>query len=68
MFFAATLGYPGEVVDLDWLRASTAADYLLQTLCVEGGPVTRLFHQALTDELLGRRRSRQGNPSSSGRR
>ena len=41
-------------LDLDALRRSPAADYLLQTTTTERGarPVTRLFHQALTDELL----------------
>ena len=50
--FAAALGYPATVLDLDRLRASTAADYLLQTQPAAGGAVTRLFHQALIDELL----------------
>ena len=52
--FAAALGYSAHVADLDALRRSPAADYLLQTTATERGarPVTRLFHQALTDELL----------------
>ncbi len=52
--FAAALGYSASVADLDALRRSPAADYLLQTTTTERGarPVTRLFHQALTDELL----------------
>ena len=52
--FAAALGYSPSVADLDALRRSPAADYLLQTTTTERGarPVTRLFHQALTDELL----------------
>ena len=52
--FAAALGYSASVADLDALRRSPAADYLLQTTTAERGarPVTRLFHQALTDELL----------------
>ena len=39
------------------MRHSPAADYLLQTTTTERGarPVTRLFHQALTDELLAPR-------------
>ena len=39
------------------MRRSPAADYLLQTTTTERGarPVTRLFHQALTDELLAPR-------------
>ena len=55
--FAAALGYSASVADLDILRRSPAADYLLQTTTTERGarPVTRLFHQALTDELLARR-------------
>ncbi len=52
--FGAALGYSASVADLDALRHSPAADYLLQTTTTEHGarPVTRLFHQALTDELL----------------
>ena len=55
--FAAALGYSASVADLDALRRSPAADYLLQTTTTERGarPVTRLFHQALTDELLAPR-------------
>ncbi len=53
--FAAALGYPAEVPDLDRLRASAAADYLLQNVRDNTGPVTRLFHQALGDELLSSR-------------
>jgi V8-like Glu-specific endopeptidase len=55
--FAAALGYSASVADLDALRRSPAADYLLQTTTAELGarPVTRLFHQALTDELLATR-------------
>jgi WD40 repeat protein/V8-like Glu-specific endopeptidase len=52
--FAAALGYDASVANLDALRRSPAADYLLQTTTTERGarPLTRLFHQALTDELL----------------
>ena len=55
--FAAVLGYSAEVADLDALRRSPAADYLLQITTTERGarPVTRLFHQALIDELLAPR-------------
>ncbi len=55
--FAATLGYDAMIADLDALRRSPAGDYLLQTTTAERGahPVTRLFHQALTDELLAPR-------------
>ena len=44
--FAAALGYSAGVADLDALRHSPAADYLLQTTTAERGarPVTRLFH------------------------
>ena len=55
--FAAALGYSASVADLDAVRRSPATDYLLQTTGTERGarPVTRLFHQALTDELLAPR-------------
>ena len=55
--FTAALGYSASIADLDALRRSPAADYLLQTTTTERGarPVTRLFHQALTDELLAPR-------------
>ena len=55
--FAAALGYDATVADLDALRRSPAADYLLYATTTERGarPVTRLFHQALTDELLAGR-------------
>ena len=54
--FTAALGYEASIADVDALRESPAADYLLQTT-TEGGAllVTRLFHQALTDELLAAR-------------
>ena len=55
--FAHALGYPATVLDLDILRRSRAADYLLQTTTTDRGarPVARMFHQALTDELLAAR-------------
>ena len=55
--FTSALGYDARVIDLDTLRRSPAADYLLQTTTAERGarPVTRLFHQALADELLAPR-------------
>ena len=55
--FAQALGYPATVLEVDILRRSHAADYLLQTTRTDCGarPVTRLFHQALTDELLAAR-------------
>ena len=62
--FAHALGYSATVLDLDILRRSGAADYLLQTTTTERGarPVSRLFHQALADELLaGRHRPSDEN-------
>jgi WD40 repeat protein len=54
--FAAALGYQAGVPQLQQLRRSPASDYLLQTVpSGEGAPVTRLFHQALIEELLHRR-------------
>jgi V8-like Glu-specific endopeptidase len=52
--FARALGYPATIADLDTLRRSPAADLLLQ-VTMQGPrarPLTRLFHQALADELL----------------
>jgi WD40 repeat protein/V8-like Glu-specific endopeptidase len=64
--FAASLGYDASVADLDALRRSPAADYLLQTTRTERGarPVTRLFHQSLTDELLAPPRCRSDDESA----
>ena len=55
--FADALGYSSATADLDALRHSPAADYLLQATTMERGvgSVTRLFHQALSDELLAAR-------------
>lgn len=53
--FTGALGYPVTAADLDQLRTSTAADYLLEAIPDDSGPVTRLFHQALADELLASR-------------
>ena len=51
--FATVLGYQVSVEDLDELRDSAAVDYLLQTTrTADPRPVTRVFHQALTEELL----------------
>jgi len=52
--FARALGYPSTIADLDVLRHSPAADLLLQVTAPEPGarPLTRLFHEALADELL----------------
>jgi WD40 repeat protein len=58
--FAATLGYPATTLDLDVLRRSSAADYLLQTAQRASATLTRLFHQAFTDELLAPRHDQRG--------
>src|SRR5690349_9800611 len=56
--FAAALGYGATVADLDELRDSTVADYLLQAGSDhDGEPVTRLFHQALAE--IGRASCRE---------
>jgi hypothetical protein len=49
------------MIDLDRLRSSIAADYLLQATPTDTGPVTRLFHQALSDELLAHRPDCRGD-------
>lgn len=60
--FAKALGYEATVEDLDELHYSAAADYLLQTVVSDDGvPLTRLFHQALIDELIQQRRQRSGD-------
>ncbi|MET9914779.1 hypothetical protein ABZZ74_50320 [Streptomyces sp. NPDC006476] len=60
--FARALGYDAAVEDLDELHDSAAADYLLQTAVSDHGvPLTRLFHQALIDELIQQRRHRLGD-------
>jgi WD40 repeat protein len=43
------------IADLAELKASAAADYLLEGSTEAGEQVTRLFHQALADELIVRR-------------
>ena len=54
--FAQSLGYQEVTTsDLTELKDSAAADYLLETSANPGGLVTRLFHQALADELVTRR-------------
>ncbi|MFJ1961844.1 trypsin-like peptidase domain-containing protein [Streptomyces massasporeus] len=51
--FATGLGYHVNIEDLDELHDSPAADYLLESSSADDGtPITRLFHQALTDEVL----------------
>jgi WD40 repeat protein len=57
--FTRALGYDElKKRTLAELKASAAADYLLETSTEAGDLVTRLFHQALTDELLRRRERR----------
>jgi len=58
---ANALGYPNaKVADLNQIRGSAAVDYLLQVSPGgDGEPVTRLFHQALADDLLLRRGARR---------
>jgi WD40 repeat protein len=55
--FSAALGQPATVADLELLRHSAIADYLLQTVTEPHGLVSRLFHQALADELVASRES-----------
>nr|WP_165975379.1 trypsin-like peptidase domain-containing protein [Actinomadura rubrisoli] len=58
--FAKALGYEATMAELDVLRESAAVDYLLETAVeTEGTQVTRLFHQALVDELLAGRNVRR---------
>jgi WD40 repeat protein len=57
--FTEALGYSRPLLDdLDTLRASGAADYLLQTTAGAHERTTRLFHQALADHLRGNRDTR----------
>ena len=54
--FTHALGYDDVTIeDVAELKASAAADYLLETSTEMGGLTTRLFHPALVDELLARR-------------
>ncbi|NYH85388.1 WD40 repeat protein [Actinopolymorpha cephalotaxi] len=53
--FTAALGYQVSQHDIDMLRDSAATDYLLSTTGKQAGRTTRLFHQALTDQLLQQR-------------
>jgi hypothetical protein len=55
--FITALGYVADQVALDTLRESSAADYLLQTTSEDNQPVSRLYHQALIDQLLTARNS-----------
>ncbi len=52
------LGYPATQADLDALRATRIADYLLQSATEADGRVIRLFHQALADQLRQHRDTR----------
>jgi WD40 repeat protein len=57
--FTEALGYARpSLEDLDALRTSGAADYLLQTTAGDYEPKTRLFHQALVDNLCETRNVR----------
>jgi TIR domain/Domain of unknown function (DUF4062)/WD domain, G-beta repeat len=57
--FAAALRRPTTTaelnLDLDALRTSPAADYLLQSSTLDGARLTRLFHEALAEHLLASR-------------
>jgi WD40 repeat protein len=53
--FANSLGSGISPDDIDALRRTPAADYLLETVADSGHVVTRLFHEALSDELRARR-------------
>jgi hypothetical protein len=55
--FAAALGFAATAAHLGVLRHGAAADYLLQSSTVEGERVTRLFHQALVEELQADRQA-----------
>ena len=52
------LGYATTQADLDALRTSRVADYLLQSSTEAEGRLIRLFHQALVDQLRGHRDER----------
>lgn len=56
--FTKHLGYQIDVEDIDYVRDSSGADYLIQTDTVGGERTIRLFHKALVDELL------EGQPAS----
>lgn len=49
--FAKEIGYAVSQADVDWLRASPGADYLLQFDTEDHEACTRLFHAALVDQL-----------------
>jgi len=54
-FANAISHFPTSLTDVERLRTSAAADYLLSATADGAGLTTRLFHQALADELLGQR-------------
>jgi hypothetical protein len=49
---AAAFGYQASQTELETLRDSAAADFLLQSSHEQDGTITRLYHQALIDQLL----------------
>nr|WP_296374073.1 trypsin-like peptidase domain-containing protein [Pseudonocardia sp.] len=49
--FAREIGYTISQSDIDWLRSSPGADYLLQFDTEDDEACTRLFHAALVDQL-----------------
>jgi WD40 repeat protein len=51
--FSKALHYEAGPASLRDFKASSVADFLLQASTDDAVKVTRLFHQALTDELLG---------------
>ena len=58
MLSSQALGYPVSQAELDDLRTSSIADYLLETTTEHEGTLVRLFHQALNDQLLESRNRR----------
>jgi hypothetical protein len=63
LVIAGALGYAATQLELDRLRDSQVADYLLQSSPDGEGRATRLFHQALVDQLL-RTRDRRGDQTA----
>ena len=60
--FVHALGYSATALDLDVLRRSRAADYVIQSAFdSDAEPISRLFHQALVDELLTDRQYRSND-------
>ena len=58
LMFCRALGYGADQTALDTLRDTSAADFLLQTTSEGDELNSRLYHQALVDQLLPRRNSR----------